>query len=295
MAGGLTEIAFLDVELPRTIPECLASCTRLGTAPACFNWPAACPGKTNEEARNIKFAFMEDYPEYFTPCRHTEADIAYKACVRGRPAACPESTAASSRLTIDRGLQREAEEASRQEREDEAAEEIWREEAREAAEEAWQDNRKQRVEEAELRLFSSNTSREMPNFGIRASEVTPYLDVLGSWVTSKELKVQRLLHPPAWKQPPPQQPAWKQPPPQPTPPRPLSQQPSQHSAPPPSLLPPPLPQLPHQQPLQAIAAATGEEETPIPRASLSSDTSISVTTSPDVAISDDDRVYEIVR
>ena len=65
-----------------------------------------------------------------------------------------------------RRLQREAEDAARQQRKEEAAEEAWLQEQKEDAEEAWQEARQQRAQ-----LISSYTTREIPNTGRRQSAV----------------------------------------------------------------------------------------------------------------------------
>ena len=88
---------------------------------------------------------------------------------------CMQAEAAEA----SRRLQREAEEAARQQREEEAAEDAWWQEAKEDAEEAWQEAREQRAEEAAFRLASSYTTREMPNTGRRQSAVEEWWQQLG--------------------------------------------------------------------------------------------------------------------
>ena len=80
---------------------------------------------------------------------------------------CMQAEAAEA----SRRLQREAEKAARQQREDEAAEEAWCQQVQEDAEEAWHHLRGQRAEEAAFRPSSSYTTPEMTNTGRRQSAV----------------------------------------------------------------------------------------------------------------------------
>ena len=88
MDGGLTEMAILDCNFPKTISEYLSECERLGFAPALFDWCKAFPELTKEEARQKQYEFMAEFPRYFER-RHTEADVAYKACRKRKIARTP--------------------------------------------------------------------------------------------------------------------------------------------------------------------------------------------------------------
>ena len=88
MAGKLTEMATLDCNFPKTIPEYWAECERLGFAPALFDWCGAFPELTQKQARAKEYAFMADFPWYFER-RHTDADVAYKANSRQKVGRTP--------------------------------------------------------------------------------------------------------------------------------------------------------------------------------------------------------------